>query len=101
MNRTSTVALVTGAGSGIGRATALALALDGVKIGALGRTGSEVETVAGEIAKAGGEAMALEADISDELQMRNAVNSLVGKFGHLDIVVANAGINGVWAPIDA
>ncbi|MDX0582237.1 SDR family oxidoreductase [Sinorhizobium medicae] len=100
MNPTSTVALVTGAGSGIGRATALALALDGVKIGALGRTGSEVETVAGEIAKAGGEAMALEADISDELQMRNAVNGLVGKFGHLDIVVANAGINGVWAPID-
>ncbi|RVP06247.1 SDR family oxidoreductase [Sinorhizobium meliloti] len=100
MNQPSPVALITGAGSGIGRATALALAADGVTVGALGRTRTEVEEVADEIVGAGGQAIALEADVSDELQMRNAVRDLVLKFGHLDIVVANAGINGVWAPID-
>ncbi|MCG5483191.1 MAG: SDR family oxidoreductase [Sinorhizobium meliloti] len=100
MNQSSPVALITGAGSGIGRATAFALAADGVKVGALGRTRMEVEEVADEIVGAGGQAIALEADISDELQMRNAVRDLVLKFGQLDIVVANAGINGVWAPID-
>ena len=100
MNQSSPVALITGAGSGIGRATAFALAADGVKVGALGRTRMEVEEVADEIVGSGGQAIALEADISDELQMRNAVRDLVLKFGHLDIVVANAGINGVWAPID-
>ena len=100
MNQSSPVALITGAGSGIGRATAFALAADGVKVGALGRTRMEVEEVADEIVGSGGQAIALEADISDELQMRNAVRDLVLKFGQLDIVVANAGINGVWAPID-
>lgn len=100
MNQSSPVALITGAGSGIGRATAFALAADGVKVGALGRARMEVEEVADEIVGAGGQAIALEADISDELQMRNAVRDLVLKFGQLDIVVANAGINGVWAPID-
>jgi NAD(P)-dependent dehydrogenase (short-subunit alcohol dehydrogenase family) len=100
MNQSSPVALITGAGSGIGRATAFALAADGVKVGALGRTRMEVEEVADEIVGAGGQAIALEADISDELQMRIAVRDLVLKFGQLDIVVANAGINGVWAPID-
>lgn len=91
MNQPSPVALITGAGSGIGRATALALAADGVTVGALGRTRTEVEEVADEIVGAGGQAIALEADVSDELQMRNAVRDLVLKFGHLDIVVANAG----------
>ncbi|WP_027998529.1 SDR family oxidoreductase [Sinorhizobium arboris] len=100
MRLKSPVALITGAGSGIGRATALALAEDGVKVGALGRTRTEVEEVADEIVRAGGQAIALEADVSDELQMRNAVRDLVDRFGQLDIVVANAGINGVWAPID-
>ncbi|RVH86981.1 SDR family oxidoreductase [Sinorhizobium meliloti] len=100
MNQSSPVALITGAGSGIGRATALALAADGVKVGALGRTRTEVEELADEIVGAGGQAIPLEADVSDELQVRNAVRDLVLKFGHLDIVVANAGINGVWAPID-
>lgn len=69
-------------------------------MGVLGRTRSEVEKVASEISAAGGQALALEADVSDELQMRNAVTELLSEFEHLEIVVANAGINGVWAPID-
>jgi NAD(P)-dependent dehydrogenase (short-subunit alcohol dehydrogenase family) len=100
MEPRSSVALVTGAGSGIGKATALALASDGIKVGLLGRTRPALDVVAAEIAGAGGQALVLEADVADELPMRDAVRALVSEFGRLDIVVANAGINGVWAPID-
>ncbi|MCA1404211.1 SDR family oxidoreductase [Ensifer sp. IC3342] len=100
MAERSSVALITGAGSGIGRATALALAADGMKVGLLGRTRSQLEDCASEIGAAGGEALVLEADVADELEMRNAVKTLVREFEHLDVVVVNAGINGVWAPID-
>jgi NAD(P)-dependent dehydrogenase (short-subunit alcohol dehydrogenase family) len=94
------VALVTGAGSGIGRASALALAADGYRIGVLGHGPDDlVETVA-NISGVGGEALVLEADIAVEDQIRSAVAKLFQRFGRLDVVVANAGINGVWAPID-
>src|SRR5690242_8485547 len=96
----SQVALVTGAGSGIGKAVALKLAGKGAKVGVLGRTKSEIDATVREIAAAGGEALPLEADVSLESQMRAAIDLLTEKFGRLDIVVANAGINGVWAPID-
>lgn len=94
------VALVTGAGSGIGRATALAFARHGASVGLLGRTDDEVEAVAAEITRQGGAALALRADVADEATMRAAVETLVSTFGRIDIVIANAGINGVWAPID-
>lgn len=94
------VALVTGAGSGIGKATALALARHGASVGVLSRTGAEVEAVSKEIRALGGAALALTADVVDEALMRDAVERLVGAFGGLDIVIANAGINGVWAPVD-
>ncbi|WP_105403921.1 SDR family NAD(P)-dependent oxidoreductase [Neorhizobium sp. T7_12] len=94
------VALVTGAGSGIGKAAAMKLAAEGAKVALLGHTRTEIEKTAREIEKAGGEALVLEADVSDESRMRAAIDRLAGKFGRLDIVVANAGINGVWAPID-
>ncbi|UDF28090.1 UNVERIFIED_ORG: SDR family oxidoreductase [Roseateles sp. XES5] len=94
------VALVTGAGSGIGKATALAFARYGASVGVLGRTGEEVEAVAAEIRSLGGSALALVADVVDEAEMRGAVEALADAFGGIDVVVANAGINGVWAPID-
>jgi len=100
MELKSQVALVTGAGSGIGKAAALKLAGEGAKVGVLGRTKSEIDKTVMEIEKAGGKALALETDVSDENQMREAVEGLVERFGRLDIVVVNAGINGVWAPID-
>ncbi|MCC2613528.1 SDR family oxidoreductase [Neorhizobium petrolearium] len=100
MELKSRVALVTGAGSGIGRAAALKLAGEGAKVGVLGRTKDEIEKTADKIRKAGGEALPLEADVSDEKRMREAIDRLAETFGRLDIVVANAGINGVWAPID-
>jgi NAD(P)-dependent dehydrogenase (short-subunit alcohol dehydrogenase family) len=94
------VALVTGAGSGIGKAAALRLAKEGARIGVLSRTESEVRKTADEIKKAGGEAIPLIADVADAGQMKKAVADLVQAYGRLDIVFANAGINGVWAPID-
>jgi NAD(P)-dependent dehydrogenase (short-subunit alcohol dehydrogenase family) len=100
MELTDKVALVTGAGSGIGRATALLLARRGATVGVLGHTPHHLHTTVQNITQRGGQAMALTADIIDEVQMRSSIDTLVSAFGRLDIVVANAGINGVWAPID-
>ena len=94
------VALVTGAGSGIGKATALRLAAEGARIGALSDTESEVRATAEAIRAAGGEAIHLFADVGDAGQMRQAVDRLVETYGRLDIAIANAGINGIRAPID-
>lgn len=94
------VALVTGAGSGIGKATAVLLASRGYTVGVLGHTEAEIAVTTEEIRAGGGEAVLLQADISDENDMRKAVDNLVEQAGRLDVVVANAGINGVWAPID-
>ena len=94
------VALVTGAGSGIGRATALALAEKGYAIGLLGRTREHLTPVLDALNHDHRDAMVLEAEISDEVDMIKAVEDLMVRFGRLDVVVANAGINGVWAPID-
>ena len=94
------VALVTGAGSGIGKAAALRFAREGAMVGVLSHTDDEIREVAKEIEQAGGKAIPLVADVGDEGQMKKAVADLVQTYGRLDIVFANAGINGVWAPID-
>jgi NAD(P)-dependent dehydrogenase (short-subunit alcohol dehydrogenase family) len=94
------VALVTGAGSGIGKAAALLLAKEGAKIGALGRTQDELKDTVTQIQNAGGEAIPMAADISQPNEMQQAVQQLVDQWGRLDIVFANAGINGVWAPLE-
>ncbi len=94
------VALITGAGSGIGRAAALLLASEGARIAALGRSADELAETVAAITRAGGEAISLTADIGDPDQMDRAVQALIEHFGRLDIVFANAGINGVWAPLE-
>lgn len=94
------VALITGAGSGLGKAAALLLAKNGAKIGALGRDPEELHQVVQEIQQAGGEAKPLTADISKPDEMQRAVEALVSQWGRLDIVFANAGINGLWAPLE-
>ncbi len=93
------VALVTGGGSGIGKATALALAEAGAKVVVMSRTAKEVEATAAEITKAGGVAHAVTGDVTDDAGMKALMDDIIARFGQLDIVVANAGINGVWAPI--
>jgi NAD(P)-dependent dehydrogenase (short-subunit alcohol dehydrogenase family) len=93
------VALITGAGSGIGKAAALALAKEGARIGALGRTQSNVDEIVKAIQQAGGEAIPLVADVSKAGQVQSAVQKIIACWGRLDIVFANAGINGAAGPI--
>jgi NAD(P)-dependent dehydrogenase (short-subunit alcohol dehydrogenase family) len=100
MPLTNKVALVTGAGSGIGEAAAILLAEQGAKVGLLGLTEDDLITVAKKIERKGGQALPLTADVSRPTQMQNAITELIGKWGRLDIVFANAGINGVWAPLE-
>lgn len=94
------VALITGAGSGIGAAAARLFAAEGARVGVLSRTTTEIDRLASEIEAAGGQAFAITADISQPDQMEQATEQLVERYGRLDIVFANAGINGVWAPIE-
>jgi NAD(P)-dependent dehydrogenase (short-subunit alcohol dehydrogenase family) len=96
-NLNGKVALVTGAGSGIGEASAILLAERGASVGVLGRHSEELEDLAGRI---GMSATILTADISKQDEIVSAIDQLVGERGRLDIVFANAGINGVWAPIE-
>jgi NAD(P)-dependent dehydrogenase (short-subunit alcohol dehydrogenase family) len=94
------VALVTGAGSGIGEASARMLAARGARVTLVGRTADELEEVAQGIRDAGGEALVAVADVSDEEAVAEAVRATLAEFGRLDTVVANAGVNGTWAGID-
>ena len=94
------VALVTGAGSGIGKASALRLGAGGASVVVISRTLDEVEETRDEIIAAGGKAIAIDADISEEADMQRVIDRTIKDYGRLDIVVANAGINGMWAPID-
>ena len=94
------VALVTGAGSGIGEAAAKKLAAAGAKVAALGRTDDELTGVVKEMRAQGGQAIPVVADISDARAMEQACLRVEKEWGRLDIVFANAGINGVWAPIE-
>jgi NAD(P)-dependent dehydrogenase (short-subunit alcohol dehydrogenase family) len=100
MTFTGKVALVTGAGSGIGKATALRLASEGCAVGVLTHTREDADQVVEEITGKGGRALALVADVGVEDQVKTAIADLVREYDRLDYLFANAGINGVWAPID-
>jgi NADP-dependent 3-hydroxy acid dehydrogenase YdfG len=89
---TGTVALVTGASSGIGEATALALAAEGAKVAVVARRRDRLDRLAGRIREDGGAALVRPADITDETQAREAVEQTVTELGRLDIVVNNAGV---------
>jgi NAD(P)-dependent dehydrogenase (short-subunit alcohol dehydrogenase family) len=86
------VALVTGAGSGIGRAAALAFGRQGAAVALVGRRVPELETVAREIADTGGTAMIAPADITDERAVEKMIGAVVEQFGWLEIAFNNAGI---------
>ncbi|GAA3695174.1 SDR family NAD(P)-dependent oxidoreductase [Microlunatus aurantiacus] len=94
------VAFISGGGSGIGQATAQVLARQGVRVALAGRTPEELTEVAEQIARDGGSAITVPCDVSDEDSVRSAIDTTVQTWGRLDIVVANAGVNGTWAGID-
>ncbi|HEX6039464.1 SDR family NAD(P)-dependent oxidoreductase, partial [Longimicrobium sp.] len=94
------VALVTGGGEGIGKATALLFAREGAKVAVLGRHRENLDPVVDQIAAEHGQAIPVCADISDPAQMQAAIREIIDKWGRLDVVFANAGINGVWAPLE-
>jgi NAD(P)-dependent dehydrogenase (short-subunit alcohol dehydrogenase family) len=94
------VGLVTGGGSGIGAAAARRLAREGAHVGVLGRTADEIEAVVKGIRRDGGKASVLLADVAKPQELERAVKQFGDAQESIDIVVANAGINGKWAPLE-
>lgn len=92
------VAVISGAGSGIGAASAKRLAQEGARVVLLSRTRDELEEIASEIGEK--QALVIEADVAKEEDIRRVYKQAIDKWGRVDIVMANAGVNGVWAPID-
>ncbi len=91
---------MTGAASGMGRATAHLFADEGASIGVADQDGAGAERVAGEIRAAGGEAAAFALDVTDAARVEQVVRELVARFGRLDVLVNNAGVS-LPTPIDA
>lgn len=92
------IALVTGAGRGIGRAIAMALAKEGAKVILTARSRKQLEDVAGEIQAMGGETLIIPADLSDEKQAREMIATAVRQMNGLHILINNAGL-GYFRPV--
>lgn len=92
MRLTGTVALVTGASSGIGEATARALSAEGAAVALVARRGERLDALAAELARGGEAALPIKADVTVEAEARDAVRRTVAELGRLDVVVNNAGV---------
>ena len=92
------VALVTGAGRGIGKAIALAVAAEGANVVLAARSQNEIEAVAAECRAEGVEVLAVRADLSEAADISNAVASAIKRFGRIDLLVNNAGV-GFFKPV--
>ena len=95
----SRVIAITGASAGIGRATAIRLARDGASIAICARRRDRLDEVAADIVKAGGQALAIVADVTSEEAMQMFVSKTVDRFGTLDVMMCNAGF-GIYGAID-
>lgn len=93
------VAVITGAGRGIGAAIAREVALLGATAVVCGRTESNLRACADSIAKAGGKAQALPCDVSDLKSVEEAARQVESQFGRIDILVNNAGVGGFGGPL--
>src|ERR687890_188189 len=87
-----TVALVTGASSGIGEATARALAMQGAAVAVVARRKDRLDGLVAGIEDEGGTTLAIEADVADQVQAVGAVDETVERFGRLDTLFNNAGV---------
>jgi len=93
------VVLITGGTSGIGRVTAVAFAKEGAKVVVSGRRKAEGAETVTLVEKAGGQGLFVQADVSDEEQVKKLVQTTVEHFGRLDIAFNNAGVEGELAPL--
>ncbi len=100
-NLDGTVALVTGASSGIGQATAASLAARGAAVALVARRTDRLEELASSIREAGGTALTITADVTDQEQARQAVSTTVEELGRLDTVINNAGVMLLGPIVDA
>ena len=94
------VALITGGSTGIGRAAAKAMAKEGAKVALTARRAERCDAAVKEIEVLGGEALALPGDVANAGHIEKLVAATVERWGRLDVVVTNAGVNGVFAPIE-
>lgn len=85
-------ALITGGGTGIGRACALLFAREGARVAVAGRSAEPLRAVVAEIERAGGQALAVTCDVTQAQQVERAVRATVERFGALNVVVNNAGV---------
>lgn len=92
MRLSDQVAIVTGGGRGIGKMTALTLAREGAKVVVAATSENEIEAVVKEIGASGGQALAVQADVTQKIQVENLVKRTLDAFGRVDILVNNAGV---------
>lgn len=95
----SKVAFITGA-TGIARASAVELARRGYRVASMARTQEDIEETVSLVEQAGSEGLVVQGDVSQEEDIRAAYDQVIEKWGRVDVVFANAGINGTWAPIE-
>jgi 3-oxoacyl-[acyl-carrier protein] reductase len=98
MNIKGSIALVTGAGRGIGRAIALSLAKEGAEVVLTARTLAELDRVKNEIHAGGGKAFVVAADLTDDTQIERLFEEVKSQYARLDILVNNAG-KGIFSPV--
>lgn len=94
------VAFITGAASGIGAGTARRFAQEGARVALADVMTEQGEALRSELESAGYKAIYTNCDVSNPEAVKGAIDATVERFGKLDVVFANAGVNGVWAPIE-
>ncbi|WP_316155024.1 SDR family oxidoreductase [Cupriavidus sp. BIC8F] len=100
MNASRKIALVTGAGSGVGRLTAIGLLDDGWTVVLAGRRGAPLQALAAEAAARGQTAVAMPADVTDPQRVQALFDAIEREFGRLDLLFNNAGVNAPAMPMD-
>ena len=93
------VAVITGAGRGIGRAIAMAYAREGAKLALAARSESELEAAVGAVSEHGAEAIAVPTDVTNQEDTERLASRVVERFGRIDVLVNNAGISGPVGPL--